>query len=61
MSFFLIKRVFALSFFFSCKAGMNPIISAPGSVMHYNCVYMSLLFNFPVNGEWIVHVGGCLT
>lgn len=30
---------------------MNPIISAPGSVMHYNCVYMSLLFNFPVNDE----------
>ena len=45
-------------------------ILVPGTVMHYDCVYihsMSFMtffkkttFSSPVN-EWIVHVGRCLT
>ena len=42
-------------------------ISAPGTVMHYNCLYMYSMSLFAhnfdikngnVNGEWVVHVGG---
>ena len=69
MSFFPLKRVFALVFSLdSCRADMNlnqTFISAPGTVMHYNCVYMPLvarIFHFKNTFcEWIVHVGGCMT
>jgi len=56
MSFFPTKRVFALGFSLdSCRAGMNlnlTFISAPGTIVHYDCVYyvyvysMSCIFAF---------------
>ena len=47
MSFFPPQKVFLLWVFFldSCRADMNlnqTFISAPGTVVHYNCVYMPL-------------------
>ena len=49
-SAFPIKRVFAIFFSLdSCRAGMNlnqAFISAPGTVMSYNSVYMHNMFLF---------------
>ena len=60
------SKGFLLCFFFSldsCKSNLYLGSS------HYNCVYICIvclfahIFDFkpPVNGEWIVHVEGCLT